>query len=96
MCQKPEIAKMVDWLEEWLHSRLVEAAECNNRFLQFICEKSKWNAQEIECARVPAKMGTALVDPNKALLMSIFLSVSFGVDLPRVEVCKWHCKANKA
>lgn len=42
------------------------------------------------------KMGTALVDPNKALLMSIFLSVSFGVDLPRFEVCKWHCKANKA
>lgn len=57
-----------------------------NRVLQFVNDQSEWNAREKECANLPVKITTDFINGNNVLPISYILSVSLGVDLPRVEI----------
>lgn len=65
-CQELMTAKLADESEDILSILLVEIAKCNNRIQEFFNRQSKWNAEEIQCANPPTKIGTNLIDGNRA------------------------------
>lgn len=62
-------ADLAHELEERSTFPSIEVVECNNKVSQFVYRQSNLIATEVECDKVPAKMGIYLFIGNNALEM---------------------------